>query len=153
VGVINADVSTCIAGWLDRKPDLIPVRITIGRSPGESPTTFNVQVVRQRSLLPALLLSSLMNSVDMEGELPEEVTAELQARIDVEGHEAVVIKDTFSGAGLGEGRAPKSLYNQISSLVSLLQTNSYKPIRINRIDCETQIEPGRRTAEIEAVEL
>ena len=25
VGVVNADVSTCIAGWLDRKPDMLPV--------------------------------------------------------------------------------------------------------------------------------
>ena len=31
VGVINADVSTCIAGWLDRKPDMLPVRMTVSR--------------------------------------------------------------------------------------------------------------------------
>src|SRR5438105_1425853 len=49
VGVINADVSTCIAGWLDRKPDMIPVRIAVCRTPAESPKTFNVQVVRQRA--------------------------------------------------------------------------------------------------------
>ena len=29
VGVINADVSTCIAGWLDRKPDMLPVSMTV----------------------------------------------------------------------------------------------------------------------------
>ena len=29
VGVVNADVSTCIAGWLDRKPDMLPVRMTV----------------------------------------------------------------------------------------------------------------------------
>src|SRR5207245_4992463 len=74
-------------------------------------------------------------------------------RIEVEGHEPVVIKDTFAGIGFGAGRAPQSLYNQISALVSLLQSNAYKPIRINRIDCETQVLPGRRTAEIEAIEL
>ena len=26
VGTINADVSTCIAGWLDRDPDMLPYR-------------------------------------------------------------------------------------------------------------------------------
>jgi hypothetical protein len=153
VGVINADVSTCIAGWLDRKPDMIPVRISVSRTPDESPKTFNVQIVRQRSLLPALLFSALSNSIDMEGELPEEMTAELQAKIEVEGHEPVVIKDSFAGPGFGAGRAPQSLYNQIATLVSLLQSNSYKPIRINRVECETQILPGRRTADIEAIEL
>ena len=29
VGVVNADVSTCIAGWLHRKPDMLPVRMTV----------------------------------------------------------------------------------------------------------------------------
>ncbi len=29
VGVINADVSTCIAGWLGRKADMLPVRMTV----------------------------------------------------------------------------------------------------------------------------
>ena len=32
VGVINADVSTCIAGWLGRRPDLLPVRMTLTRA-------------------------------------------------------------------------------------------------------------------------
>jgi hypothetical protein len=31
--------------------------------------------------------------------------------------------------------------------------NSYKPIRINRVECSTRILPGRKTAEIEAIEL
>ena len=34
VGVINADVSTCIAGWLGRKPDMLPVRMTVARETG-----------------------------------------------------------------------------------------------------------------------
>ena len=42
VGVINADVSTCIAGWLDRKPDMLPVSMTVMREPGVRvrPSTF-----------------------------------------------------------------------------------------------------------------
>ena len=33
VGVVNADVSTCIAGWLDRKPDMLPVQHDRGARP------------------------------------------------------------------------------------------------------------------------
>jgi SpoIVB peptidase S55 len=153
VGVINADVSTCIAGWLDRKPDMIPVKMTVGCYPDDCTKTFNVSIVRQRSLLAALVYAALTNSVDMEGELPEELTAELQAHIDVEGHAPVEIKDTYSGSSYSGGRAPQSLYNQIAGVVNLLMYNSYKPIRINRIECETHIHPGRRTADIEAIEL
>src|SRR5207248_1695290 len=81
VGVINADVSTCIAGWLDHKPDMMPVSMSIAREPGGPGKTFNVEVVRQPSLMATLVFTALTNSVDMEGELPEELTAELEARI------------------------------------------------------------------------
>jgi hypothetical protein len=153
VGVITADVSTGIAGWLGRQPDLMPLRMTVRRHPNEAAQTFNVRTVRQRSLLATLVYSALTNSVDMEGDLPEELTAELQARIDVEGHEPVVLKDTFSGSSYSGGRAPQALYNQVAGVVSLLAYNMHKPIRINRIDCETHIRPGRSTAEIEAIEV
>jgi hypothetical protein len=153
VGLINADVSTGIAGWLDRKPDLLPVRMKLVREPGAAGQTFNVQVVRQRSLLAGLVFTALTNSVDMEGDLPEEMTAELRARIEVEGREPIVIDDTFSGGSYSGGRAPQSLYGQVSGVLAVLAYNPFKPVRINRIDCETRIAPGRRTADIEAVEL
>jgi hypothetical protein len=153
VGVINADVSTCIAGWLGRRPDMLPVSMKVTRGQGNEPRTFNVQMVRQRSLLAPLVFAALTNSVDMEGELPEELTAELQARIEVEGHAPVVLQDTFSGAAYSGGRAPQALYSQVAGVVQLLSYNTYKPVRIKRIDCDTLILPGRKSADIEAIEL
>jgi len=91
--------------------------------------------------------------VDMEGDLPEEMTALFQAQVEVEGHAPIVIKDTYSGASYSGGRAPQALYSQVAGIVNLLTYNSYKPVRINRIDCETQVVPGRRTADIQSVEL
>jgi len=152
-GVINADVSTGIAGWLNRKPDLLPVRTTVTREPDGVVRTFNVEVVRQRQLMASLVYTVLTNSVDMEGELPEEMTAVLKATIEVEGHDPIVIQDTFSGSSYSGGRAPQALFNQVASVVSLLAYNAHKPVRINRIECETTVVPGRQTADIEAVEL
>lgn len=151
VGVINADVSTCIAGWLDRKPDMMPVRMKVSREADSDAKSFKVEIVRQRSLLSTLVYTVLTNSVDMEGELPEELTAELRARIEVEGHAPIVIHDTFSG--FSGGRAPQALYQQIANVVNLLAYNSYKPVRIKSIECETRILAGRRTADIESIEV
>jgi hypothetical protein len=153
VGVINADVSTCIAGWLGREPDLIPVRATVLRERGRQSKEFNVRVVRQRALLPSLVFAVLSNSVDMEGDFPEELTARMKARIEVEDHEPVVLEDTYSGPGYTGGRAPRSMYSQIAGTVNLLCYNSFRPVRIKRIECETHILAGRRAADIEAVEL
>jgi hypothetical protein len=151
VGVINADVSTCIAGWLGRQPDMLPIRMTVLRSDNSSPRTFNVEVARQDSLLASLVFTSLTNSVDMEGEMPEEMTANLQARIELEGHDPILINDTFSG--FAGGRAPQALYSQVAATVSLLTRNPYRPLRITRIECETKIHAGRKSADIESVEL
>jgi hypothetical protein len=151
VGVINADVSTGIAGWLGRKPDLLPVRTTVALAPKGPARTFNVRVVRQRTLLPTLVFTALTNSVDMEGELPEEMTAELTARIELEDHEPLVLKDTFSG--FTGGRAPAALYSPLAAVLQMLVYSPYQPVRVTRVECDTEIVPGRRTAEIEAVEL
>jgi hypothetical protein len=153
VGVINADVSTCIAGWLGRKPDMLPVTTRVVRDDGQSVKTYRTRVARQRSMMTALVFSVLTNAVDLEGELPEEMTAALKARIEVEGHQPIVFHDTFSGASASGGRAPSTIYSQIAGVVNLLTYNTYKPVRIKRIDCETTITPGRRSAEIESVEL
>jgi hypothetical protein len=153
VGVINADVSTCIAGWVGRKPDMLPVRMSVRQGSEEQAKTFNVEVVRQRNMLATLVYTALTNSVDMEGDLPEELTAEMTCRIEVEGRDPVLVKDTFSGSSYSGGRAPQALYNPIGSIISQLSYNSYKPVRLTRIECETVLKPGRISADIEAVEL
>jgi hypothetical protein len=150
VGVINADVSTCIAGWLDRKPDMLPVRMSVTLGKGAK-KTFNVQTVRQRSLLASLVFTALTNSVDMEGELPEEMTAKFTARVELEGRDPIIIKDTFSG--FSGGRAPHALYGPVASVVNLLAYNPYKPVRIKRIECDTHVVSGRISADIDSVEL
>ncbi len=151
LGVINADVSTCIAGWLGRKADMLPVRMTVALDADSPARTFNVEIARQPALLPTLVFTALANSVDMEGELPEEMTADLEARIEIAGRDPILIKDTFSG--FSGSRAPQALYSQVGSVVSLLTHNSFQPVRLERIECRTQVQPGRRTAEIESVEL
>jgi hypothetical protein len=153
VGVINADVSTCIAGWLDRQPDMLPVRMTVSRDAGSQPKEFNVKLARNRSMMAALVSTALTNSVDMEGDLPEELTAQMKATIEVEGRPSVVIHDTFSGSSFSGGRAPQALFSQIAAVVNQLSYNNYRPVRINRVDCFTEVFPGRKTADIEAVEL
>lgn len=153
VGVINADVSTCIAGWLERQADMLPMRMTVVRDSGSTTREFNVEIVRQRAMLAPLVYTVLTNSVDMEGELPEEMTAELEARIEFEDRKPVIFKDTFSGSSYSAGRAPQSLFSPISGVVNLLTFNAYKPVRIKRIECEARIIPGRISADIEAIEL
>ncbi|MCE9530466.1 MAG: SpoIVB peptidase S55 [Planctomycetes bacterium] len=152
VGVVNADVSTCIAGTLGRKPDMIPVRLNVRREVGDT-RIFNVQIVRQRGLLQSLMFACLTNAIDMEGELPDEMTADIEVTIELEGRAPVVLRDTFSGSSIAAGRAPSALYTPIAQMIAGIQNNPCGLIRIKSIDCKTVIRSGRTSAEIEAVEL
>jgi hypothetical protein len=151
VGVVNADVSTGIAGRIGAKPDLLPLRTSVALGPDGPAKTFHVQIARQRSLLATLVFAALTNSVDMEGDLPEEVTADFRARIEIAGRPPLVIEDLFSG--FASGRAPQALFGPVASAINQLVYNPHEPVRIERIECDTQVLPGRRTADIEAVEL
>jgi hypothetical protein len=129
---------------------MLPIHMNVSYGPDSPPRVFNVETVRQRSLLSSLVFTALVNTMDMEGELPDEITAHMQATIHLQDGEPIVLKDTFSG--FSGGRAGGALYSQIASVVSLLSNNPYKQVRIGRIECATQITPGRRLADIEAVE-
>ena len=109
VGTINADVSTCIAGWLGKKPDMLPMSMIVRREPGGEAHRFNVEMVRQKQLLPGLVFAALTNSVDMQGEFPDEITVSFTCRIEIDGKAPVVIRDTFAGPSYGGGRAPSAL--------------------------------------------
>lgn len=150
VGAINADVSTCIAGWLDRPVDMLPLRTTVK---GDGPTrTYNVEIVRQRQMLPGLLQAVLTNSIDAEGDLPDEMTARLKVKIDIDGQKPIAIDDFHSGTNLTGARGPSALYSQVALLSQLLTNNSVGKVRIAKIEAQTEIQPGRRTADIEALE-
>ena len=100
VGVINADVSTCIAGWLDRAArhaaghDDRPARARRPgphlQRPGRAATACSGPLVH----------AALTNSVDMEGDLPEEMTARVKVRIDIEGRDSIVTDRRLRGPEL-----------------------------------------------------
>ncbi|MBI3821433.1 MAG: SpoIVB peptidase S55 [Planctomycetes bacterium] len=153
VGVINADTSTCIAGVLDRQPDMMPLTSTLLREPNSKPQTYNVKIARMRGMIGPLVQAALTNSVDMEGNFPDEMSAHIKARIEIEGHDPLIIDDWFAGPMLVGDRAPQALYAPIGMLVQQLGNNSFDNLRFKSIEVATEIQPGRRTAEIESCEL
>jgi hypothetical protein len=152
VGVINADVSTCIAGWIDRVPDMLPVRSTVVRE-GEAARTFNVKIVRNRILTPQLATMALVNCIDQEGDFPEEVTARLKLKIDVEGRDPIVIDDLYSGPMYAGAKGPQAMYGPTALILQMILGNSFQNVRVKGIDVTTDVEAGRRSADIESVEL
>jgi len=153
VGTINADVSTGIAGWLGKQPDLLPLSMRVRHENGGDSHSFKVRIARQKQLIPPLVLAALTNSIDMEGEWPDEATITFTCRIELEGHEPIIIKDSFAGPMYAGSKAPPAVFTPVSSLLAQLLSQPATPIRIKQIDCDTEIRSGRNAAEIEGVEL
>ena len=77
-------------------------------------------------MLPSLIFTALTNSIDMEGELPEEMTIAFTCRIEIEGREPLVYKDTFAGSGFAGSKAPSSLFSPVASMVNQLLNHPFE---------------------------
>jgi hypothetical protein len=153
VGVIDTDVSTSVAGRVGAKPDLLPMSVRVKTNRYSDDHTYRVQIVREPMLLSSLIMSVLTNAIDTEGNLPEELTASVNATIRIKGHDPITIADTCSGPRYTGPMGASALFGPVASVVNILVRNSMAPVRIESVDCEVKIEPGRKLAQIESVRL
>jgi hypothetical protein len=108
-------------------------------------------MVREPNLLPNLIMAVLTNTIDTEGNLPEELTARIKATIELQGHDPIELSDTVSGPRYTGPMGAAALFSPIASIVNILVRNPMAPIRIESISCETEISSGRTVATIESV--
>jgi len=153
VGVIDTDVSTGIAGRLGQKPDMLPMSVKVTNGRYSEPQTFKVQIVREPNLMPALVMAVLANAIDTEGELPNELTARLRAKVVLQGGQTIDVDDAISGARYSGPMGPQVMFGPVATIVSILSRNPISPVRIETIEAQVEVSRGRTTATIESVRL
>ena len=153
VGVIDTDVSTGVAGRIGPTPDMLPVSLRVKTGRYADSRLYKVQMIREPVLLASLLMSVLTSAIDTEGNLPEELTARLSATFQLRGYAPITLSDTFSGPRYTGQTGAAALFSPLASIANLLVRNPMAPVRIEAIDCEVEIEPGRKVAVIESVRL
>ncbi len=153
VGVIDTDVSTSVAGRIGPGPDMLPMSVRVKTGRYAEAHVYRVRIVREPTLMPNLIMSVLTNAIDTEGNLPDELTARLSATIRLKDQEPITLSDTFSGPRYTGQMGASALFNPLASIVNILVRNSMAPVRVESVDCDVQIEPGRKVATIESVRL
>ena len=153
VGVLDTDVSTGVAGRVGPKPDMLPMSVRVKTGRYADSRVYRVQMIREPVLLPSLLMAVLTSAIDTEGNLPEELTAHLSATFKLKGHDPIVFNDTFSGPRYTGQMGASALFSPLAAITNMLVRNAMAPVRIEDIDCEVEIEPGRKVATIETVRL
>ena len=153
VGVLDTDVSTGVAGRVGPKPDMLPLRVRVKTGRYADSHLYKVQMIREPALLSSLLMAVLTSAIDTEGNLPEELTAHLTASFKLEGHEPITVRDTFSGPRYTGPMGAAALFSPVAAIANMLVRNPMAPVRIEAIECDVEIEPGRKVAAIESVRL
>lgn len=153
VGTLDTDVSTGVAGRLGPGPKMIPMDVTVKVGRYSESKNYHVEIVRDPKMLPSLVLSVLTSAVDHEGNLPDELTATLEASIDIKGHGTIAFKDTLSGSRFSGAMGPPLIFSSLSSVVGILARNPIAPQQIEKISVTTSIQGARRLATIESVRL
>lgn len=153
VGVLDTDVSTAVSGRLGAKPDMLPVSVSVRNGEYAEAHVYHVEIAREPHMMATLLLSTLTNAIDTEGNLPSRLTARIAVDLEIQGHEPILLKETLSGSRYSGPMGASALFGPIASTVSLLVRNPLEPVRIESIDCRVEIEPGEQVASVESVRL
>ncbi len=114
LGVVDADVSTCIAGCLGGEADMLPMAITVQEGVDGPQRTYNVEIIRQNELLAPLVATVLSNALDAAGALQQEITLNVEASINAQGLEPIKFNNTYSGGSVAGSQGAKGLLNQVA---------------------------------------
>ncbi len=152
-GVINVDVSTCIAGELGAKPDLLPMLVTLQQGRDGAKEEYRVEIVRHATLVGPLVATVLSNVFEGSGSLDQEITIDLNATISAQGLEPIHVQNTYSGGSVAGSKGVMGLLNQVAIIADGLTRNPFCAARIESIECHTVVTPRRTSAGILAARL
>ncbi len=133
---------------------MLPMSVRVKTGRYADARTYHVQIVREPALLPTLIMAVLTNAIDTEGNLPEELTAQLNGDHPPEGSGAdhavghLQRPAIHRPDGAGGAVQPAGVDRRIS-----WSGTRWRRCGSSRSTATSQIEPGRKVAAIESVRL
>ncbi len=153
IGVLDTDVSTCVAGRLGKRPHMVPMELSIKRQGQPVPHNYKVEIVPQKELFASMVFSVLTGAIDTEGNLPDELTMKVSTTIQPKGHKPLVVEDVYAGDQYSGQFAPMLAYGIVPNLLNILVRNPFEEVEIESIRTNTEILDSRNSASIERVRL
>jgi hypothetical protein len=94
VGAFVQDRHTGLLGEFGKKPDMIPVTLTIRGGP--TPRQFHYQVLNNARLSPVAMMATVFNALHGVNEYGEETTYRMNGHISVAGYPDVTVQNMFA---------------------------------------------------------
>ena len=110
VGTFVQDRHTGILGEFGKKPEMIPVTLTIHG--GTAPKVFHYEVLNNARLSPVAISTTVYNALHGVNEYGDETTYAMKGDINVQGFPVVKLQDMFSSA---DGMRPLRCWRPVRS--------------------------------------
>ena len=147
VGSMTQDRATGVFGKLGQAPKMIPVKINLTTSRGQT-DTLNFEVARDDFLTPLLLNIAIYNTAIAQERSLGESTIEIEGEIAVKGHQPVKMLRRFAGS-----QATQFAASSVASPVASLMKSRFDDLEISGITLNLRAVDGSRTAVLERMSI
>jgi len=147
VGSFVQDRHTGIMGEFGKKPEMIPVTLTIHG--GTTDKTFHYEVLNNARLSPIAISTTVFNALHGVNEYGDQTTYAMKGDISVEGFPQVKLQDMFSSA---DGNQPAAFLAALSigGSFSRIYDNPYNTPDITGLKLDFEVSNERRWARLES---
>ncbi len=147
VGSFVQDRHTGILGEFGKKPEMIPVTLTIHG--GSTAKVFHYEVLNNARLSPVAMSTTVYNALHGVNEYGEQTTYAMRGSINVEGFPQVKLQDMFASA---DGQQPAALLaaSSIGGSFGRIYDNPYSTPDIKGLQLDFEITNERRWARLES---
>lgn len=145
LGVVEEDRATTIAGTMGRTPSLIPVAVRL-ESDRAASRTLSFELVHDEFFTPLLTFLTTASTLTAYERQIGSSTFTLKGTAQFARHTALTFEDIFAGPD-----ALAATATAIAGPVTLLMSNAFEPVRLERINIVIQAAERPRVATLERV--
>jgi hypothetical protein len=147
VGAFLQDRHNGIMGEFGKKPEMIPVTLTIHG--GTAPKTFRYEVLNNARLSPIAVSTTVFNALHGVNEYGDQTTYSMKGEISVEGFPEVKLQDMFASA---DGLQPAAMLAaaSVGGSFGRIYDNPFSTPDITGLQLDFEVTNDRRWARLES---
>jgi hypothetical protein len=147
VGTMTQDRNTGVFGRLGQAPKMIPVKLNLQTSRGQT-ETFNFEVAKDNFLTPLLLNIALYNSITVNERSLGDSTIKIDGAIKLKNQEPIRIERRFTGA-----QAAQMTSGSVAVPVNVLLRSGFDETEISEVNLNVVSTDGAKSAVLERIAL
>jgi len=158
IGTITGDHLTAVTGKLGPPPAMIPLDLSLvvpgadGSAGGLREKKLHFEIINHPKLTPLLVAITTFSGLLQNSLYGEGTTLHVSGEIQLHGHPAVQIENTFAPTDnfFPDGFA---VVTNMQTVFTRIFTNTFEPARVDRVSLRVESVPGRKSFAIEGAWL